>query len=125
MLTYNSVDKPIDIKIFKFSSNVDNDTFKDYKDKFNELLSNKKTFYVIFDLMKLDNFSLSFFTNQMMYMYSKSKIIKKYLKASVILINESYIPMINFAMKIRKEIVPNLVTSNLEKGIEFLLTHQN
>jgi len=123
MLTYKSISNPIDIKIFKFSKKIDNNTFIDYENKFNKLLSEGKTFYVIFDLLNIDNFSITFFTQQMHYMYSKSNIIKKYLKASVIVINQSYIPVINFAMAIKKEIVPNLVTSNLEEGVNFLLTN--
>ena len=123
MLTYNSINNLINIKIFKFSKKIDNNTFIDYENKFNKLLSEGKTFYVIFDLLNIDNFSITFFTQQMYYMYSKSNIIKKYLKASVIVINQSYIPVINFAMAIKKEIVPNLVTSNLEEGVNFLLTN--
>ena len=123
MLTYKSISNPIDIKIFKFLKKIDNNTFIDYENKFNKLLSEGKTFYVIFDLLNIDNFSITFFTQQMHYMYSKSNIIKKYLKASVIVINQSYIPVINFAMAIKKEIVPNLVTSNLEEGVNFLLTN--
>ena len=121
MYNFTSIDDPLNIKMFKFSHDITLDDFNLYKDNLDYLLNQQQPFYAIFDLLEIKSFNMDFFLKQTTYMYSKKKIVGKYLKGSVILVDDIYKMLINITLSIKKPISPNIITSNLEDGIQFLV----
>ncbi len=121
MYNFTSISNPLNINIFKFSEQITIDEFNSYKDNLNFLLNQQNPFYAVFDLLEIKSFNIGFFLKQISYMYSKQDLVKKYLKGSVILVDDSYKTLINVTLAIKKPINPNIVTSNLEDGIQFLI----
>ena len=61
----------------------------------------------------------------MNYIYSNEKEVKKYLKASSIIISQNYIKLIELGFIFKKPITPNYLTSNLENGIQYLIENHH
>ena len=57
----------------------------------------------------------------MNYIYSNEELVKRYLKASSIVISSSYIKLIELGFVFKKPITPNYITDKLEKGVEYLV----
>ena len=104
MYEFTHITRPFNINIFKFSGDIKDKEFKLYKKDFDNLLNQKNSFYVIFNLLEINKFNINFFIKQMNYMYTKEKVVKKYLKASVILTNGYYKTLIKISLSMKKPI---------------------
>lgn len=121
MYEYKYIKEPINMIMFKFSGNVNDNEFNLYKNDLNNILESQKAFYSVFDILDIKNFDINFFIKQVSYMYSKKSLIKKLMKGNVILVDKSYESIVSMTIKLKKQLCPNFITSKKEEGIKFLL----
>ena len=126
MYKFHSIEEEFKLYVFEFSGKNTNNDFNLFKKDFDKLLNNKEFFVSIFNLLNLQSFDISFFFKKSNYIFSKKEEVKKYLKASSIVISKDYIKLIELGLFFKKPITPNYLTTNLENGIQYLLEfHKN
>lgn len=123
MYSYTYTNDSINLYVFEFKKIISKDEFDKFKLDFDNLLEKRKPFYVIFNLLGIENFDIKFFYKKMDYIYSKKDIVKKYLKASSIVIRNLYGNLIKLGLKIKKPLAENTVVDNIESGVQFLLNN--
>lgn len=121
MYQYTYTKDIINLHVFKFKENIPKDEFEKFKIDFKNLLDKRETFYVVFDLLNISNFDIKFFYKKMDYIYSNKEIVKKYLKASSIVIKKFYGDLIKVGLKIKKPLSLNTVVEDMNSGVQFLI----
>ena len=121
MYKYYTLKDGFNLSLFEFSKKTSNDDFNLFKNDFDKLLKKKDVFVAVFNLLNIESFNINFFYQKMNYIYSNKEEVKKYLKASSIIISKNYIKLIELGFVFKKPITPNYLTSNLESGIQYLL----
>lgn len=125
MYKYYTLKDGFNLRLFEFSEYTSNSDFNLFKNDFDKLLKKKEGFIAIFNLLNIKSFSINFFYQKMNYIYSNEKEVKKYLKASSIIISQNYIKLIELGFIFKKPITPNYLTSNLENGIQYLIENHH
>ena len=59
------------------------------------------------------------------HIYRNKVAVKEFMKASSIIVSPGIAPLIKIALKFNTPLAPNLISSSIENGIEFLLSINN
>ena len=111
----------ININLFQFSNTITKDDLINFQKDFDLIFSEKKTFFVIFNLLNISSFDMNFFITMLSYIHKNKVLVKEFMKASSIIVTSKFRPILNMALSIKKPFTPNFVTSDLNVAIEFLL----
>ncbi len=69
----------------------------------------------------LKSFDISIFMTMTKHIYRNKVAVKEFMKASSIIVSSGIVPLIKLALKFNTPLAPNLISSSIEHGIEFLL----
>ena len=125
MYKKKSLIDPFNIQLFKFSDKVSKEELNIFKNDLNSLFTSKQPFYIIFDMAALKSFDISIFMTMTKHIYKNKVAVKEFMKASSIIVSPGIAPLIKIALKFNTPLAPNLISSSIENGIEFLLSINN
>ena len=121
MYKFKSTNDEINVNLFEFSDKISKDNLKLFQNDFDSIFSKKKPFFVIFNLLNISSFDMTFFITMLTYIHNNKSLVKQYMKASSIIVNDKYSSILNIGLKIKKPLTPNFVTSDLNQGIQFFI----
>ena len=120
MFSYQKIEDPFLIYVIKFSGKVDRNDIDLYKKSLKEILVDNKFYYIIFDIIEVDQFK----TKYMMELFSEIKNVKEEFKVNMkgcsIITNKICETALNFIFMIVKPFCESKIVRNMNDAIKFL-----
>jgi hypothetical protein len=124
MLTITSEEDNYTIHHYKFTEVISNEDMTIYKNHILNEFNNNKKFYAIQDVLEVNNFKLNYMKHFLILdnLFKDKTLVKKYVGATVIVVNKKSKGMFDLIFKFRKTVTPNKIVTSLEEAVQFIFT---